>query len=340
MILDSGDCSPCRWALMFDKCDTHPELCLVDLAQREQESRGKELLRLLREPVTPCAAEASTAVYLPCSPTSNGNLCVKFSSFIDSDLVPSHCQHNCKHCQSDSSHYTETHKQVTVQDNSDCAAGQSDMRPADTPQLQQVLAPQVLDLNACLRHSQCWDVAPRCMTAGADLSDASTCTPDESVEDLSLTELIDIASLGDSVIADVPDVAGAEALPTFMGLSLSVEAGGKSAEEVTTLEAQDAFLNEERAEVPRLLRTALESQTCHQDHFFCSLFPLGDYVPMQQQSAFPEVIFSQLHPVDQVCTSPHGPYTCPLLSDNPCSSLWQWNTIIMPTDCSHVKLSS
>lgn len=48
------DVSPCRWAATFQ--DTAAASTqLVDLAPNEQLSRGQELLRLLREPVTPRA---------------------------------------------------------------------------------------------------------------------------------------------------------------------------------------------------------------------------------------------------------------------------------------------
>jgi len=337
MTLSSGDCSPCRWALMFDDYGTYPDLGLVDLTPGQQESRGKELLRLLWEPVTPCAAEESAAAQVPCPPNSKVNFCEKNTS-MDIDLVPSPCRHNCIRSQSDSACIAEFNEQLAVQDISDGTAGHSDIRPADTSQLQQVGTPQVLDLNACLQDSRRWDDAPRCMTVSADLSDVSTGTPDESVEDVSLNEVCDTALLGDAVIEDVPDVLGTEAVLTFMGLSFPADARGDTAEHVKRFAAQDACPNEDGAEIPWLASTGLQSEIGRPDHVFHSPYLLQGYVPTQQQSAFSKVLFHS-HPVDQACTSSQEPQPCPMLSDDAWSSPWQWNTIITPTDCPNGKSS-
>jgi len=200
----SGDYSPCRWARMFNDGGADSDRGLVDLTPCEQQSRGQELLRLLWEPVMPCAVGQSLPALEPQPPSSKMNLRVE-NTFIE--LVDSPCRRNINRSQSDPAIMglsTENLASRSCADKTQCRSrhGVVDDHPhsslADRQLQNRVVGPHTLDLHACLHDDQCWDGDD--MFRERVLSDASTDTPDEPIEDSSLNDVCDASLFGDTLL--------------------------------------------------------------------------------------------------------------------------------------------
>jgi hypothetical protein len=215
-----GDASPCRWAAVINK-EPECERQLVDLPLNEQKARGQELMRLLMEPQTPCKAQTQ---HLPASQDTKLPTKVEVrvrNTFVD--LVGTSSRGIIHRSKSDSelingkverSHQPSASNQNVIDENSDSLSMQQQAlspekglgRERANKKIYQDEAqiPEVLNLDACLPTSQCHDVNER----SPDLSEASTDTPRESLEDLSSYETFDPTFMCELVPQDAADVFG------------------------------------------------------------------------------------------------------------------------------------
>jgi len=211
----NGESSPCRWAAMFNDDGSDSDTQLTDLSPREQIARGQQLLKLLWEPVTPrevtqpkqvteLPSAAANEFHEPRSLSSELKVHVK-NTFVELDKSP--CRRSLQRSQSDSAllsgslrcadecdasvsfgvpeSKTEKTSNVTL------AADQSESQC-------KVVKPQVLTLSTCLSDGQWRESTDRCV----ELSDASTDTPRDSVEDLSIHEAFDAVLAGELMPED------------------------------------------------------------------------------------------------------------------------------------------
>lgn len=190
--------SPCRWAAAFKDEDPSFQLAdqFVDLSPKEQVARGQELLRLLWEPVTPCTTSASSpqevAIDLDSTSTSSDTkapVLVK-NTFIE--LAPEG-DNPIRRTRSDSAICVGGNQCIlnlmSCLDEDKCQKNISPLSEhfSESSQLERkVSAPRILDLSACLD-----DQNEKQQDALATLSNASTGTPREVIEDISIYDVPD-----------------------------------------------------------------------------------------------------------------------------------------------------
>lgn len=309
-----GDSSPCRWAAMFhDKgSDSDPEF--VDLTPHEQRSRGQELLKLLWEPLIPheVVQPAPASEVQPQANmlfehqrlTSNVNVRVK-NTFIE--LVASSRGCGLKRSQSDS---MLIHASI---DNSTGPVVEFIDRNFSDIQLQHVVKPHVLNLSACLHKSHCHETADLLL----DLSDASTNTPRESLEDASSScEAFGTSFVGDPKLEDVADVF----VPQSTGCSTYHHEEGYYYPYLGPACVSTQQGPEELAEVQAHHFALLGCGTFGNEDG-CHCLPLDHrYMLMQQQQQFPCLSVS----TDQACAPAHDSLSCPTADGNAWLSPWQF----------------
>lgn len=187
----AGDASPCRWAAVIRDQDADSETDLVDLPLCEQKARGQELLRMLLEPQSPCAAEAAQASFTQVAPFQTG-LCSAWqdpdvevrvkNTFVE--LVRACNKGALRRSQSDSDLSNLAREQGFV---ARSTPPHSPLQDPPMPVKQPRCTPEILNLSACLPDLSCHSM----LDGSHDLSDASTDTPRESLEDLSSFDAYD-----------------------------------------------------------------------------------------------------------------------------------------------------
>lgn len=217
MVLDlHGDSSPCRWAAMFNDDGSDCATQLTDLSPHEQIARGQQLLKLLWEPVTPREVTHSKQVAeLPLATTNEfckpdkrpSELKVHIkNTFVELDKSPCTVR-NLTRSQSDSALLNGSMRYAGECDapisfsmpEAKCQNNSNAIVDADRSGLQsKVVKPQVLTLSNCLGDTWWQESTDRCV----ELSDASTDTPRESVEDLSINEVFDSSLAGELMQED------------------------------------------------------------------------------------------------------------------------------------------
>jgi hypothetical protein len=175
---------------MLNDHDAESETQLIDLALNEQIARGQELLQLLGEPV-----KAKPIAIVPSVPTPEVKVCVK-NTFIKLEYEDAPCSRCLKRS---SSLPAVIHEAVDTSGAYDRFAKLSSERS----QWLQVSKSHVLHLDTCVR-----DGIRQALLH--DVSDTSTDTPSESMEDVSVYEVGD-----SSMIEEVADIYGGQ--PTFVG---------------------------------------------------------------------------------------------------------------------------
>lgn len=178
----AGDASPCRWAAVIGDQDADSETDLVDLPLCEQKARGQELLRLLWEPQSPCVAEAAQASFTQVTPLQTG-LC---SASQDTDV-----EVRVKNTFVElvrASHKGMLRRSQSESDLCNLAHDTGAFLQVKQPRCK----PEILNLNACLPDLSCHGM----LDGSHDLSDASTDTPRESLEDLSSFDACDYMDAG------------------------------------------------------------------------------------------------------------------------------------------------
>lgn len=173
---------------------TESDVQLVDLAPCEQVSRGQELLQLLFEPAAPCAIAGSRQTSQPLPSVSERSPSAPLTdsaspvaktrvknTFIEFAPPSTPHRRNLKRCQSDS----------------EIVLGSVELLPAVDlccRRINILLQPSTLNLDTGLDDGLCLDGADTFL----ELSEASTDTPRESLEDGSSHEGFDGQWLGDS----------------------------------------------------------------------------------------------------------------------------------------------
>lgn len=206
----NADVSPCRWAASFQESATGPvESELVDLPLHEQVARGQALLRLLWEPLTPqsrAASSSSTPVSRSPSEVHWDSLAELGHSFIQELLKPAP-RHSMLVGTSADDHALHTAPYQHVLSLNEC------LEDCGSVKQKAVTEQRCLDLNDLLDGARC---IKRSDTPHS-LSDASTNTPRDHIEDISIYEVLDSSLIEDIMPVQAANMAGCPPISAAAG---------------------------------------------------------------------------------------------------------------------------
>jgi len=212
MEMDSNvDVSPCRWAASFQESAIGPvESELVDLPLHEQVARGQALLRLLWEPLTPQSREASSSS-TPVSRSSSEVPCKDFFAelanlFSQEPLKPAP-SHSMLLSTSAYDHVLHTAPHQRVLNLNECLEDSGSVRQ------KAVTEQRCLDLNDLLDGARCMKRSD----TPHSLSDASTNTPRDPIEDISIYEVLDSSLIEDIMPVHAANLAGCPPISAAAG---------------------------------------------------------------------------------------------------------------------------